>query len=193
MLGSSRGMLLVDRDRYLLGKTVAVRAQLSNAQYEPLDLPRVVVEVLRPDGTHESVALAADPARKGLYAGQFTALEEGSYRLELAVPQSDNEVLTRRIQVRVPDLERENPQRNDALLSELARRTGGIYYVGTDAVLGGRDLQPLADRLRDRTETVYLAGVPDRQFAENWMRGLLLFICGALSLEWLIRRLSKLS
>ncbi len=37
LLGSSRGMLLVDRDRYLLGNTVVVRAQLSNAQFEPLD------------------------------------------------------------------------------------------------------------------------------------------------------------
>ena len=36
LLGSSRGMLLVDRDRYLLGNTVVVRAQLSNAQFEPL-------------------------------------------------------------------------------------------------------------------------------------------------------------
>ena len=30
-------MLLVDRDRYLLGNTVVVRAQLSNVQFEPLD------------------------------------------------------------------------------------------------------------------------------------------------------------
>ena len=41
LLGSSRGMLLVDRDRYLLGNTVVVRAQLSNAQFEPLDVPSV--------------------------------------------------------------------------------------------------------------------------------------------------------
>ena len=37
LVGSSRGMLLVDRDRYLLGGTVVVRAQLSNSQFEPLD------------------------------------------------------------------------------------------------------------------------------------------------------------
>ena len=37
LLGSSRGMLLVDRDRYLLGNTVVVRGQLSDAQFEPLD------------------------------------------------------------------------------------------------------------------------------------------------------------
>ena len=88
---------------------------------------------------------AGDPARRrgadasrcgpiraapGAYLGQFPALQEGTYRLELPVPESDNERLTRRIQVKVPDLERENPRRNDALLSAIAKNTGGKYYVG---------------------------------------------------------------
>jgi uncharacterized ParB-like nuclease family protein len=193
LLGSSRGMLLVDRDRYLLGNTVVVRAQLSNPQYEPLELPGVPLQVVRPDGSTETLQLSPDAARKGMYVGQFTALAEGTYRLDLAVPDSEAEVLTRRIQVRVPDVERENPQRNDTLLAELAKRTGGTYYVGADAVLGNRGLPPLVTQLKDRTETTYLAGVTDREFDFNWMRGLLVVICGALCLEWLIRRLSKLA
>jgi hypothetical protein len=193
LVGSSRGMLLVDRDRYLLGNTVAVKAQLSDAQFEPLDLPSVPLEVLRPDSTSEKIQLVPDPTRKGMYAGQFTALVEGTYKLELAVPGSEAEVLTRRIQVRVPDIERENPQRNDALLADLAKRTGGMYYVGADAVLGGKGVPPLVTQLADRTETTYLQGVTDRDFDFNWMRGLLIVICGALCLEWLIRRLSKLA
>jgi hypothetical protein len=51
----------------------------------------------------------------------------------------------------------------------------------------------LVTQLKDRTETTYLAGVTDREFDFNWMRGLLVVICGALCLEWLIRRLSKLA
>ncbi len=193
LVGSSRGMLLVDRDRYLLGNTVAVKAQLSDAQFEPLDLPSVGLEIVRPDSTSEKIQLMPDPTRKGMYAGQFTALVEGTYRLDLAVPGGENELLTRRIQVRVPDIERENPQRNDALLSDLAKRTGGIYYVGAESVLGSKGLPPLVTQLADRTETTYLQGVTDRDFDFNWMRGLLIVICGALCLEWLIRRLSKLA
>lgn len=193
LLGSSRGMLLVDRDRYLLGNTVVVRAQLSNVQFEPLDLPSVTLQIIRPDSTGETLQLAADPARKGMYVGQYTALEEGTYRLEMAVPDSDAEQLSRRIQVKVPDLERENPERNDALLSEIAKRTGGMYYVGTDAVLGARGVPPLANQLHDRTEVTYLAGVTDREFEHNWLKGLLIVICGLLCVEWLIRRLSKLA
>jgi hypothetical protein len=104
-----------------------------------------------------------------------------------------NERLSRRVQVKVPDLERESPERNDALLSEIASRTGGAYYVGADAVLGHRGLPALAGRLQDRTEITYLAGVPDAEFERHWTDGLLALICGALCLEWLIRRLSKLA
>ncbi len=146
-----------------------------------------------PDSTSQPLQLAADPARKGMYVGQFTALQEGTYRLEMDLPGSDGEQLSRRIQVRVPDLERESPERNDALLSEIAKRTGGRYYVGTESVLGAPGLPPLANQLQDRTEVTYLAGVTDRQFDERWMQALLAVICGALCLEWLIRRLSKLA
>ncbi len=193
LLGSSRGMLLVDRDRYLLGNTVVVRAQLSDAQFEPLDLPNVPLSIVRPDSTGDTLQLAPDPARKGMYVGQFTALQEGNYRLQMAIPGGEAELLSRRIQVKVPDLERENPERNDAVLSEIAKGTGGLYYVGADSVLGGRGMPPLANQLQDRTEVTYLAGVTDREFDHDLMRGLLMMICGALCLEWLIRRLSKLA
>ena len=60
-------------------------------------------------------------------------------------------------------------------------------------MLGARGVPPLVNQLADRTEVTYLAGVTDRDFDESWMRGLLFVICGALCLEWLIRRLSKLA
>ena len=122
LLGSSRGMLLVDRDRYLLGNTVVVRAQLSNVQFEPLDRPSVTLQVIRPDSTSEDLQLAADPARKGMFVGQFTALARGHLPAGDGRARQRPEQLTRRIQVKVPDLERENPERNDALLSEIAKR-----------------------------------------------------------------------
>ncbi len=193
LVGSSRGMLLVDRDRYLLGNTVVVRAQLSDAQFEPLEVPSAALQVIRPDSTTDTLQLGPDPTRKGMYVGQFTALQEGTYRLEMAVPDSSEEPMSRRIQVRVPDLERENPERNDALLSEIAKRTDGMYYVGADAVLGRRGVGPLVNQLSDRTETTYLAGITDRDFEHRWMQILLAVICGALCLEWLVRRLSKLA
>jgi len=189
--GSSRGVLLVARDRYLLGNTIEVRAQLTNAQLDPLDSPSVALQVIRPAGDVETVTLRPDPTRAGTFAGRFTALAEGAYRLELPVPESDDERLTRRIQVKVPDLERENPQRNDAVLSEIAKSTGGRYYVGIDAALGGKE--PLPAVLKDRTRTRILPDAPNPLWEETWMRWMMYILCGLLCLEWLIRRLVKLA
>lgn len=191
--GSTQGVLLVERDRYLLGNTVVVRAQLSNAQHDPLDVPSVTLQVTQPDSTTQTVLMKPDPARKGMYSGQFTVLQEGAFRLDLPVPETIDDQLTRRIQVRVPDLERENPQRNDALLSEITQGTGGRYFVGLASATGRNGVPSLASQLRDRTETTILSGAPDREFEKQVMTWLLAVICGALSLEWLIRRLSKLA
>ncbi len=54
-------------------------------------------------------------------------------------------------------------------------------------------MPPLAGQLKTALETSYLSGVKDREFDLLWMRSLMLLICGALSLEWLVRRLSKLA
>ena len=179
--GSSRGVLLVGQDRYLLGNTVEVRAQLTDAQLEPLGRAE-----RRPAG---------DPARRracrrsrcgptragrGPIAGQFPVLQEGAYRLELPVPESDDERLTRRIQVNMPDLERENPQRNDALLSRIAASTGGKYYVGLDAVVRSTAAGPLVEQLKDRTTTVVVPLAPNRQWEETWLRWMMFALCGLL-------------
>ncbi len=170
--GSSRGLLLVERDRYFLGATVAVRAALSNARFEPLDVPRVSLEITLPGGGAQNLELAADPNRKGMFQGQFTALEEGVYKLDLPLPDSREERLTKRVQVKVPDLERETPERNDALLSEIAKRTGGRYLIGPGAIAPATGASPIVAELKDRSETSYLTGVPDLDFDRDWMRDL---------------------
>lgn len=190
--GSHRGVLLVERDRYLLGGTVDVRAQLVDNRLQPLELPRVELDVALPDSTHQTVALAADPTKKGSFRGQFTVRKEGVYLIELPVPESD-ERLARRIQVKVPELEREKPQRNDALLTELATKTGGVYYIGLKpALVGGQDAKspPLAESLRDASRTVTTISRPTPLWSNGWTIAVL---CGVLCTEWLVRRLSKLA
>jgi hypothetical protein len=191
--GSSRGVLLVGQDRYMLGNSVEVRAQLTNARLEPLDMPTVKLQVIHPNGTAQTVALRRDASRAGAYAGQFPALQEGTYRLELPVPESENERLSRRIQVKVPDLERENPRRNDALLSAIAKGTGGEYYKGLTSAIAPKGATALVNELKDRTSTVILPVTPDPQQEENWLRWMMIGLCGLLCMEWLIRRLLKLA
>jgi hypothetical protein len=190
---SQRGSLLVDKDRYLLGNTVEIRAQLTDAQLKPLKAPTVAMEVIQPNRGVQNVVLRSDPGREGMYAGQVTVLQEGTYRLELLVLESDRERIVRRIQVRLPDLERENPQRNDALLSRIAAGSGGKYYSSIDAAWGPETPDPLVDHLKDRTQVRIVASGPNPESERPWLERMMLVLCGLLCGEWLIRRLLKLA
>jgi hypothetical protein len=191
--GSNRGVLLVGQDRYTLGNTVDVRAQLTDARLDPLKAPSVNLQVFQPDGAARTIVLRADPARTGAYSGQFPALQEGTYRLELPVPEAGGQRITRRLQVKVPDLERENPRRNDALLSAIAKNTGGKYYVGLQSAIDPGGANSLVRQLKDRTSTIIQPVAPDPRWEETWLRWMMVGLCSLLCLEWLIRRLVKLA
>ena len=194
---SSRGVLLVDKDRCLLGDHIAVRAILADAQRRPLTDDEVPAQIVQPDGIRVPLKLrkVKDAARDGMYAAQFTAMQEGDYRVELRSPHSpEDELLTCEVRARVPALEIEKPERNDALLTEIAEKTGGHYFIGIDSVAnragGGRSL---AGQLEPQDQETILPGKPDHRFQRLLMTWLMALICGVLSVEWLIRRLSKLA
>jgi hypothetical protein len=192
--GSTRGSLLVERDRYELGETVVLRARLSDAQHEPLMDETVTAQLLRPDGTTEPVKLSAEVDRPGMYAGQVTVLQEGTYQVSLSLSGSNEEPLSKYLQVRVPDLERTHAERNVALLSTMARDTGGAYYEDFDvANRGDGKLKPLRDVIASRAEVKLMKGAPDEKFAEAQMNWLLGVIAGALFIEWIVRRLNRLA
>lgn len=188
--GSSRGVLLTERDRYFLGQTIDVRAQLNDSRLEPLRAANVSLVVTLPDNTVQTIQLDADSARQGNYGGQFMAGQEGGYRLDIELPDGSGQRLSKRIQVRVPDLERENPSRNDPLLSELAESTGGHYYLGIEDALGANQAPPVWQQLADRSLTHPESDRP-RPLWDTWY--LLAAVVGCLSLEWLLRRLMKLA
>jgi FixH len=171
-----------------------LRARLADAQHEPLVADSVTAQLIRPDGATEAVKMAADTDRPGMYTGQATVLQEGTYQVALSIPDSDEEPLTRYLQVRVPDLERAQPQRNEQLLTTLAEETGGKYYKDFHtAVSGNNELKPLKETIESRAEVKLLKDAPDQRFAEAQMHWLLGVIAGSLFLEWIIRRLNRLA
>lgn len=192
--GSTRGSLLVERDRYELGETVVLRARLSNAQHEPLTDDSVTAQVLRPDGTTEAIRLSAETDRPGMYAGQVTVLQEGTYQVAISVPGASDEPLSKYLQVRMPDFERTNAERNEVLLSMLAKETGGVYYEDFDAATrGDATKKPLHEMIASREEVKLVKGAPDQKFAAMQMNWLLGIIAGALFFEWIVRRLNRLA
>ena len=195
---SSRGVLLVDKDRCLTGDQIAVRAILQDAQHMPLALPEVNATIIQPDQTRVSLVLkkVKDAAREGMYAEQFTVPgdKDGDYRVELQHPDAADQLMVREVRAKMPALETEHPERNDQLLKTLADRTSGIYYVGIDPAAGRGSGQPgIASQLKAQDQVTPLPGTPDRKFEQLLMTWLMGLICGVLCLEWLLRRLSKLA
>jgi len=194
---SVHGVLLVDKDRCLLGDTIVVQAILTDAQNEPLKAPEVMVSLIQPNGERTALTLRAvkGAARDGIYAGQFTAVQQNDYRLELRPPHAElDELLVREVRVRAPEVEIQKPELNRPLLSDIALATDGKYYGGIDAAVGQAGGQPpLTNVLRSQDRDFYLPGTPDRDFERRLMAWLMGLICGLLAFEWLLRRLSRLA
>jgi len=194
---SRHGVLLVDKDRCLLGDTVAVQAVLTDAQGQPLSAAEQAATLTQPDESRVKLTLKAVQGgpREGTFAGQFTAVQEGDYRVELRPPQGElDELLVREIRVLAEELEIKQPERNDPLLLDMAQTSGGAYYVGIEPAMGRSGSQPpLGNVLQPQDQGTYLPGLPDTDFDRRLMGWLMALICGALSLEWLLRRLSRLA
>jgi hypothetical protein len=164
-------------------------------------MPEVEAIVVLPGGDNMTLKLRnvnsggeTLAGREGLYAGQFTAIAIGEYNIQLTLPGTGGEqVLTQPISVRAPRKEIENPQRNDALLVDLAERTGGLYYVGMPSAAGRGPEPSLASRIDPRDRLTPLPDLPDKRFDEQLAAWLIGLVAGALCLEWLIRRVSKLA
>ena len=153
--------------------------------------------ILRPDGTSQSIKLKAteNAVRPGTFNGQFTAGSEGDYRVSLPIPGSpDFEILTTTVSANIPDLEKEQPQRNDVLLSELANKTHGHFYSGTKSFLS-KESDPLSPNklIQPQDQETFLAGTLDRYFKRKLMMWLLGLMATALACEWIVRRLHKLA
>jgi hypothetical protein len=75
----------------------------------------------------------------------------------------------------------------------LASRTDGLYFNGLASATAGNIEQNLVSAIAPNDQETVMAGSPDRQFKELLMSWLMALLVGVLSMEWLIRRLSKLA
>ena len=202
---SDRGILLLDKQQAIVGEQVMVRAVLRDAQFMPTILPDVKAKLMEPNGRNSQLVLTPipDPSQPGVYLGQFFTKATGTYEVQLPVGGlADQKLLTQQVTVRVPALEIQRPQRNDPLLGELASRTGGKYWIGMDSLLPSKSdgigtanstATSLPQSIESRDQTNFLPGSPDREFQQRLMAILMAMIVGCLSIEWLIRRLSRLA
>ena len=183
--GTKRGTLLLERNQYVLGQTVNLRARLLDSQYRLLANAHVEVEIYDPNGRPvlPGKELTADPRRPGEYVGNFRASVPGRYRLEIPLPES-NERLTANVAVQLPRLEDEVLEQDVRLLRNLADETGGGYFTVESAVEG------IPAMLPNRGEEFLV----DERLRSLWDRAATLYLLvGFLAAEWLTRKLLKLA
>jgi len=192
LAGSRRARLLVERDRYPVGATVVVRLVTPEGDGGSA-LATAVCRVEGPDGVTVSVPLSADPGRPGVFQGGFVASREGGWRIDVDLGDGSGEVISRRIQARLPDRELERPRLDRGLLERLGAITGGQAHFLVDAPWGSAESEALAARIPDRSRREYETGAPDGNFKRRLNAILLALGAGLLCLEWILRRLVKLA
>ncbi len=210
---SDRGLLLLDKQQALVGEQINVRAVLRDEQFQPLILPNVTSRLVDPTGINTPLELVPlqDPGQLGTFIGQFLAKQTGSYEVRLPVGNlAEQQVLSQQVTVRVPTREVQRPQRNDPLLQEITNKTGGFYFpnfasalevvidssgvnAGTPSSLSASTVPRIVSIIGPRDQIQFLPGAPDRDFQLRLMGTLMALIGTALSLEWFLRRLSKLA
>ncbi len=193
---STRGVLLVDNSKAMIGDTITVRAVLTDDQYEPLDVPEVAAKLLSPSGRIDDIILQplkGEP-RAGTYGGRFFVREPGSYELRLTIGDAlEEQVFRQSIQVRLPTIELERPSRNDEELEEYATITKGTY-IPMDPTTSNAEVQTqLASFVRPQPQVTILPGTPYRLFTERRNVVLMWLIATMLTMEWVIRRLHRLA
>jgi hypothetical protein len=212
-------MLLLDKQQALVGEQINVRAILRDNQFQPLVLSNAISRLIDPSGRNTPLELRPlqDPSQLGTYVGTFFAKQTGSYEVRLPVGElADQQILSQQVTVRVPTREIQRPQRNDRLLTELTQKTGGAFLPDLatageptsvrsteNEIKSATHLNPvepnvdskmrIVSMIAPREQVNFLPGAPDRAFQQRLMGTLMALIGTALSLEWLLRRLSKLA
>ena len=194
--GSPRGdVLLVEKETARVGDPIPVVAHLKNAARDPYNADEVTLYVFSAAQPTEGrpLKLIADSTRKGSFRGEWTAGSPDRYRLELAIPESDYDPLTRTVKVMASDREQVRPEQDRAALQQLAATTGGRYFTSLEAALGETGEPPLRAALVDQTRVTPIQGDVDQVWKAQFHRWVMLGVCGLLCFEWFLRRLFRLA
>jgi len=169
----------VPKDRVELDETVALNAEVDDANYEEINTSQVSAWITDPDEELIEVPMDWTADRDGDYASNFTPRKEGLYEVRVEAA-NDDELLgsdTAYFRVAPSDSEYYDSTMRAPLLERVADETGGRFYT-TDTV----------DSLVDDIQTVG-GGVTVVEERDLWDMPALLLLLFALVLgEWGYRR-----
>ena len=180
--GRKRVELLPDKETYVLGEPVRLRVHAYDRAFRPLVREKLVARAELRGDTHEvDLPPAGQP---GWFQGTFLPSQAGSVQITLPLTDDDpgakSESVT--VEVKLPDLEFQDPRLDRELLGEVARITSGALVRPTEVV-------GLAARIPSLEERLVVAATPIPLW-DRW--GTIAAIVGVLALEWFIRKRSRM-
>ncbi len=174
-----------------VGDRVSVRVTITDQSIAEVAPREFEARVVPADPSGRSAAASSvrlvrepgTPAGRAVYSGSVPALRPGSFRVVVPADALSGVGLEAGLEVISDDDELRNPQTDHAFLADLAGRTGG-------RVLTGDDLDGLAGLLPNRRVIVPL----EPEIVTLWDKPFVLAVLlGLLTLEWVWRRLIRLS
>jgi hypothetical protein len=180
---SRRVTVTCDRDKYDYGQAVHVLAICIDTDGKLINEATLSGSVETPSGKTIEVALKKLPEKDGQYAGTFTPRDRGIHTIKVSAIAKGARLGddTTSIDVSRSSQEFERVFRNDELLADIARRSGGNFYEPADA---GNIPKNLKDTNRKVTQKI------EFRLMDN--PGALAVLLGLLAVEWILRRKNNL-
>jgi hypothetical protein len=173
VVGSTPRQLLADETG------VKLRAEVRDTTYLPAGDATVEAHITGPGGITASVDMRPEPLEQGVYAGEWTTPEPGSYLVDIVAKHGAEDLGHDMLTFRREDGVAENfhVEQNKELLEKLSSETGGRYYKPNEASRLGKDI--------NYSE----AGITVRETRDLWdMPAIFLVIVLLRTAEWLLRR-----
>ena len=169
--------LELDRKQCTMEEKVTVEAQVFDRDYKPLREPEVTVQYHNPAGEAGELTLKR-VGDEGIYRADFRPAEEGDYAFSIEDRFADDKAkLERYLNVREPNVERDNPTVNAERLGRIARLTGGQVWQ-LDQLDGLR--KALSGHTRKTPRSI------QKPLWNTWLA--LLILCLCLTTEWVLRK-----
>jgi hypothetical protein len=158
---------------------IELRAEVRDRTYLPTSDAEVEANIIRPDGSAETVTLRPEPLAPGAYSTEWNGTRAGSYVAEITARRAGMELGRDVVTFRRENGLAENfrQEQNRELLEKLAAETGGRYYK--------------PDNARRLTQEISYseAGITAREMKDLWnMPAVFLAAIALRSAEWLLRR-----
>lgn len=184
---AKRFFVTTDKTEYAVGEEVLVRAEIRSRPGEaPVGSADATQEVLldQPSGARQTLVLKGLEGEPGKFEGVFKPVQTGPYKLTIDPKEhgSQEEVASRQFQVKLPELEMQDPRMDQETLERVAQASGGQFLRldGLGEIPG--KIEPLQEsRSVGRTQTDL--------WDQPWV--FLLFV-GVLIVEWLGRKAARL-